>query len=214
MHYILTIFISLLISRFLSIIAYFLVKDSSNEYKIFSQQTTLLTIIANLLLIPWVYFYGFFTLEFLFICALLITFFTDAQTRLISRFVTLFLVPFVITGAYFYYLPITFEQSVIGAFFGFFILWAVSKIAFYITKKESMGQGDIDLLCFIGAFLGPIGMWYSLVIGASTGSLFGIGCLALYGKKARSMPLPFGSFLSIGAITVLYVMYDIIQIIF
>jgi leader peptidase (prepilin peptidase) / N-methyltransferase len=209
-HYAVSFFTSLLVSSFLSIISYFLVKHATNEYKISSKYAYILNIIANLLIMPWAYYYGFLNIQFIFICALLITFFTDAQTRLISRFVTLFLVPCTVIAAYLDYLPITAQQSLVGAFFGFFILWAVSKIAFYITQQESMGQGDIDLLCFIGSFLGPIGMWYTLVIGALTGSLFGMACLALYGKKARSMPLPFGSFLSIGAIAVLYIIYGII----
>ena len=203
---------SLLISKALSSLGYFLVKHTTDKYQTSGLESAVFVSLGALIIMPWMHYYGIINIPFLFICALLITFFTDAQTRLISRFVTLFLVPYTLAAAYLNYLPITFKESLIGTLLGFGILWAVSKIAFYVTKKESMGQGDIDLLCFIGSFLGYIGMWYSLVLGALSGSLFGIGCLFLYGKKARSMPLPFGSFLSLGAITVLYMMYGILPV--
>ncbi|MCF7900173.1 A24 family peptidase [Candidatus Babeliales bacterium] len=195
----------------LHFLAYFFVNDATDEYQLFSPRAYFLLLCVTLLLIPWIYFYGItMLLPLLFLSALLVTFYTDAQTRLISRFVTLFLVPFVWIAGYFNYLPLSFEQSLIGSFLGFFILWTVSQVAFYITKQEGMGQGDIDLLCFIGSFLGPIGMWYTLMIGALLGSSFGIACVCVHGKKARSIPLAFGSFLAIGACLILFIMYDII----
>lgn len=197
----------------LHLLAYFLVKDTTNSYQLFSPRAYFLLLCTTLLLIPWIYFYGItMLLPLLFLSALLVTFYTDAQTRLISRFVTLFLVPFVLIASYFNHLPLNFEQSLIGSFLGFFILWTVSRIAFYVTKQEGMGQGDIDLLCFIGSFMGPIGMWYTLMIGALLGSVFGIACLCIHGKKARSIPLAFGSFLAIGASLILFTMYNIIHL--
>lgn len=195
-------------------IAWFLVKDQTDAapYQLKTATAGFLCIAAFLLLSPSTRELGIISFPFLFLCIVLITFFTDSQTHLISRFTTVFLVPFVWIAAYFEYLPVSFYESLLGSFLGFFILWTVGKIAFYITKKESLGQGDSDLLCFIGSFLGPLGMWITLLFGSIIGSLCGAFLLFLHGNKARSMPLPFGSFLVVGAITVLYIMYDIIVI--
>jgi prepilin signal peptidase PulO-like enzyme (type II secretory pathway) len=123
----------------------------------------------------------------LFCLALWITAHTDAQTLLISRFVTLFLAPLGWLAAQSGLLLITPLESVIGALLGLITLGLTARLAYRWTGQESLGQGDIDLLIFIGAFLGPIGCWQTLLIGSITGSLFGIALLLMYGqKRARS----------------------------
>lgn len=62
-----------------------------------------------------------------------------------------------------------------------------------------MGDGDPELLAFIGSFTGFFGWWTSLLLASLLGSLIGIP-LALYTKN-RSLKLPFGPFLAFGALT-------------
>ena len=150
------------------------------------------------------FYNAFFIIKIFFIAALLITFYTDLRYMLISRFVTLYAVPICWALAYFDYLPITFLESLCGSFFGYLLLWTIAKIAFYFYKVEALGQGDIDLLSFIGAFLGPIGCWFSLLIGSVTGSIGGI----LYGiikrpSNFKTLRLPLGTFIVFGALCTL-----------
>ncbi len=141
------------------------------------------------------------TIAFLFIIALLVTIYTDSNYMLISRFFTLYLVPICVLLAHFNYIPITLTESVVGAIFGYLLLWTVSKIAFYIYKVEALGQGDIDLLCFIGSFLGPINCWFSLLTGSIVGSLCGILYLFIHkSSNIRTLRLPFGAFIAFGAL--------------
>ena len=142
---------------------------------------------------------------FIFISALIVTIRTDAATMLISRFVSLFLVPLGIALSALKLLPITLKESLLGAFIGYIILWIVSKAFYIIRKKEGIGQGDLELLAFIGSFIGPVGCWFSLFFGATLGSFAGI----LYAIKKRqflSSKLPFGPFLAFGAL--LYIFFS------
>jgi leader peptidase (prepilin peptidase)/N-methyltransferase len=68
-----------------------------------------------------------------------------------------------------------------------------------IISKGGMGGGDIKLISMIGAFLGWQGALFTIFSGALLGSLVGV-TLMLLGKKGRKDKVPFGPFLSCGAI--------------
>ena len=141
---------------------------------------------------------------FIFFSALIVTIRSDMETMLISRFVSIFLVPLGIALSYFGYLPITGAQSIIGALFGYGSLYAVSWFFYKFTEREGLGEGDIELLCFIGSFLGIYGAWVTLILGSFSGSLFSIAYLLIY-KKTKSQRIAFGPFLALGAIS--YALY-------
>ncbi len=140
---------------------------------------------------------------FVFFSALIVTIRSDLETMLISRFVTLFLIPLGFLFSWLGFLPINFWQSVIGAILGYGALYAASKIFLRLTGKEGVGQGDLELLSFIGSFIGFVGCWMTLFFGATIGSIIGILYIVLFGKS-REVRIPFGPFLAIGAI--LYVL--------
>jgi len=147
---------------------------------------------------------------FIFVSALLIIIRTDLQTMLISRITTLFLipVPIILSLAKFNgepLLPITIAQVISGIFLGYLILFLINKIAFLITRTDSIGQGDIDLLATIGAFTGVYGVWLSLMIGSIFGSIIGI-ILIYTGESKLQTKIPFGPFLATGAI--LYILFQ------
>lgn len=72
---------------------------------------------------------------------------------------------------------------------------------FYLIKgKHGIGQGDLDLLAFIGSFTGLLGLWATVLIGSISGSIIGLVYLVVTGKSGSSARIPFGPFLSFGAI--------------
>ncbi len=120
------------------------------------------------------------------------------QYMLISRFVTVYLLPIPLALSTIGYLPITPHQVMFGALSGYLILSAVSYIFAHFMQKQGMGQGDIDLLSFIGAFLGFGGWWISLLIASCMGSVIGMLYL-LVTKQGKQTKIPFGPFLALGA---------------
>ncbi len=163
----------------------------------------IITPFAGILLLFYVaphYWFGYL----LFFSALLITIRTDMASLLISRFTSLYLIPVGIALSYFGLLPISITESIIGAVTAYLFLYGVSKTFTFITGKVGMGQGDIELLAMIGAFTGLLGWWTALVVGSFIGSIIGIAVL-LFMQTKEPLKLPFGVFLSLGAM--IYVLY-------
>ena len=156
--------------------------------------------------IPAQYLVGYF----LFFSALIISIRTDLETLLISRWVSLFAIPagWVLAGLGL--LPITLGQSVVGSFFGYGILQLISWLFWKLSGKEGMGLGDIELLGFIGAFVGPLGAWITLMIGSLLGTVAG----TLYWIATKSRKFPFGPFLALGAMTYVLCQKQIIALLF
>jgi leader peptidase (prepilin peptidase)/N-methyltransferase len=134
---------------------------------------------------------------FLFFSALIVTIRTDFEQMLISRYVTLFLVPAGWLFAALGYLPIPVKQSFYGSILGYAILFTIAKLFVWIRQKDGMGQGDLELLSFIGAFLGPWGCWITLFLASTLGSIFGIATMIISGQT-NSVKVPFGPFLAFG----------------
>jgi leader peptidase (prepilin peptidase)/N-methyltransferase len=167
---------------------------------------TVLTGLGLVYTIPPAYFLAYA----IFCSALLITIRTDLQTMLISRFVTLFLipVPLILSLIYFnhdFLLPITIFASVKGALFGYFVLYFINKFFWLLTKKQGMGEGDMELLAMIGSFTGITGAWVSLMLGSFLGSLVGIILMYVSNHKTN-LKIPFGPFLATSAI--IYVLFQ------
>jgi leader peptidase (prepilin peptidase) / N-methyltransferase len=91
-------------------------------------------------------------------------------------------------------LPITPLASFLGVLVGGAFFYLIALIS-----KGGMGGGDIKLIAMIGAFLGWQGAFFTIFSGALLGSLVGV-TLMLLGKKGRKDKVPFGPFLSCGAI--------------
>ncbi|MBV8660613.1 MAG: prepilin peptidase [Candidatus Dependentiae bacterium] len=146
----------------------------------------------------------YFPAYFIFFSALIITIRTDFDEMLISRFVTLYLIPFGLVAAIVHRLPLTPALSVVGSIFGYCILWTAKKISFQIKKQDGLGQGDLELLAFIGAFTGPFGCWVTLLIGSVVGSFASLIYMAI--TRQRITIIPFGPFLALGAM--LFVLFQ------
>jgi leader peptidase (prepilin peptidase)/N-methyltransferase len=91
-------------------------------------------------------------------------------------------------------LPITPLASLLGILLGGVFFYLIA-----LVSKGGMGGGDIKLIAMIGAFLGWQGAFFTILSGALLGSLVGVTLMVL-GKKGRKDKVPFGPFLSAGAI--------------
>ena len=66
-----------------------------------------------------------------------------------------------------------------------------------------MGGGDIKLLAMIGTLVGWQGVLFTIFIASAVGTFAGV--LSMIGHaKDRKLAVPFGPFLSIGAITYIF----------
>ena len=95
-------------------------------------------------------------------------------------------------------LPISFLNSVFGLLLGGGLFYLVA-----VLSRGGMGGGDIKLMAMLGAFLGWQLTLLTIFIGALTGSLVGLFLMAFKGK-GRKYPVPFGPFLSLGAVVCLF----------
>ena len=86
-----------------------------------------------------------------------------------------------------------------GAAMGFALCYGVAEVGEKMFGKEAMGGGDIKLLAAVGAWSGGIGAFDCLMIGSLIGSCYGLALMGR-GKLKRADPIPFGPFLSAGAI--------------
>ena len=89
--------------------------------------------------------------------------------------------------------------SLRGSVVGFAMCWGVAAVGERLFGKEAMGGGDIKLLAAVGAWSGGLGAFDCLMLGSFAGSIYGVGLMAS-GRLKRSDPIPFGPFLSAGAI--------------
>ena len=101
-----------------------------------------------------------------------------------------------------YNLVTNLKDSILGILVGGGVLLIVA-----IVSKGGMGGGDIKLNAGVGAFLG----WQSSILTLFIGSFFGaiVGLVIL--KKTGNRKIPFGPFISIGAIVSLFLGKDILR---
>jgi len=105
---------------------------------------------------------------------------------------------------------INFIDSLIGALLGGGSLFIVATLYQWLFKREGMGGGDVKLLAMIGAFLGWKAVILTILLGSLLGSISGIIIMVLRGKDFK-YAIPFGPFLSLGAVIALFYGQDLIR---
>ncbi|HUL22666.1 MAG TPA: prepilin peptidase [Thermodesulfobacteriota bacterium] len=105
---------------------------------------------------------------------------------------------------------ITLSNSFTGILFGSGSLFLVSAYYEWLRKKEGMGLGDAKLLAMIGAFLGWKAVILTILLGSLVGSIIGVLVMVLRGKDFK-YAIPFGPFLSFGALIALFYQNEIIS---
>ena len=141
---------------------------------------------------------------FVFISTLITISFIDFDRQIIPDVISL--PGIIVFASSFYFLPeMTIKKAILGILIGGGSLYAVALFYYLLRKHEGMGGGDIKLLAMIGAATGIKGVIFTIFMGSLLGTLFGI-LLMLYTKVADTkLKIPFGPFLSAGA--VLYIFY-------
>jgi leader peptidase (prepilin peptidase)/N-methyltransferase len=94
-------------------------------------------------------------------------------------------------------------SSLIGVLIGGGVLWGLALVYILLARREGMGGGDIKLLAMIGAFQGWPGVLVTLLAGSFVGTVAGLILILLW-KKDRTFAIPFGPFLSFGAVIYLF----------
>lgn len=152
-------------------------------------------------LLAYLYFGLSLTLPFilLFISALIIISFIDLDFEIIPDVIS---IPLILTGLVLSILPhnsagvvMNVKESLIGIAAGGGSLLLVS-----IISRGGMGGGDVKLNAAVGAFLGWKSALLTIFIGSLIGSIVGIVIL----KKTGNRKIPFGPFLSSGALICLF----------
>ena len=95
-------------------------------------------------------------------------------------------------------------EAMLGVFIGTSIIYWIATIGEIILKKPAMGEGDVKFLAAIGAFTGWQGALFSLFGGAFIGTVIILPYLLIKQlkkpKENKLQELPFGPFLSLGAV--------------
>jgi leader peptidase (prepilin peptidase) / N-methyltransferase len=141
-----------------------------------------------------------FAAYFIFFSALIVATRTDLEGLVIPQIFSLWLAPVGVAFSYFGFLKIGFYESLFGAIGGYLCLWVVAKLFKLIAKKEGLGVGDMELLALIGAFLGPLGIWFCLMAASFSGLLVAGLYLLIISKKGVGAKIPFAPFLAFGAV--------------
>ena len=120
-------------------------------------------------------------------------------------------------------------DALLGAAVGSGLLWIVSELYLRLRGRLGMGFGDVKMMLMAGAFLGPKRTFLMILVGSLLGSVLGllvIGALYLGGWKknvavrgnrmglgtvarlqcvlVRRYQLPFGSYLGVAGIAVMF----------
>jgi leader peptidase (prepilin peptidase) / N-methyltransferase len=139
-----------------------------------------------------------FFIYYAFLAALFAASIIDLEHRLIPDEIS---IGGAVVGMGLAFLPggkITPLPAVIGAVAGFLVLFVVAESYYLMTKREGMGLGDANLLAMIGAFLGWRSLPAVIFIGSAVGTVIGIFLIAA--SRDRLYKIPFGPFLSLGAL--------------
>lgn len=139
---------------------------------------------------------------FIFIAALLTITFIDIDHQIIPNVISLPFIPIGI-GLSFFLSPITVLDALYGVLAGGGSLFVVSRGYYYITRVEGLGLGDVKLIAMIGAFIGLKGIFFTIFFSSLIGTLIGTAVM-IHQKKDMRYQIPYGPFLSIGAIVYLF----------
>jgi leader peptidase (prepilin peptidase)/N-methyltransferase len=139
---------------------------------------------------------------FVFTCSLIVITFIDLDHQIIPDVISLPGIPIFFLAAVFV-MNLRFFDAFLGFLIGGGVLYGVAFVYELITKREGMGGGDIKLLAMIGAFLGWQSLLFVLLISSFAGAAVGIALMTIKGQDMK-YAVPFGPFLSLGAIAYLF----------
>jgi leader peptidase (prepilin peptidase)/N-methyltransferase len=105
--------------------------------------------------------------------------------------------------------PASVVNALLGVLLGGGSLFLVATFYQWLFKREGMGGGDVKLLAMIGAFLGWKAVILTILLSSLIGSVVGIAVMIWKGRDFK-YAIPFGPFLSLGAVISLFFGEDLI----
>ena len=138
----------------------------------------------------------------LFVAALVVIAFVDLDHQLLPNVITLPGIPLgLLAGLAVGGPPIL--DRILGALTGAGFLYLVLLYGGALYGQDAMGEGDLNLMALVGAFLGWKAVVVTLLVGCLSGSLVGLALIALR-RLGRREHMPFGPFLALGALVSLF----------
>jgi leader peptidase (prepilin peptidase) / N-methyltransferase len=132
-----------------------------------------------------------------FLSALVVIAFIDLDHQIIPNAVTMPGIPLgLLVGLLLGEPPIL--DRVMGTLAGAGFLYLVLFFGSALYGQEAMGEGDLNLIALVGAFLGWRGVVVTILVGCLAGSAVGLTLIGLR-RLQRREPIPFGPFLAFGA---------------
>ena len=96
-----------------------------------------------------------------------------------------------------------FVDSLLGILLGGGSLLLVIHLYYWLRKAEGMGGGDVKLLAMVGAFLGWKAVVVTIIFSSFIGSIVGVTVMLWKGRDLK-YAIPYGPFLSLGAVIALF----------
>jgi leader peptidase (prepilin peptidase)/N-methyltransferase len=157
-----------------------------------------------------------YLIYFAFFASLTLVSFIDLSHRIIPDVISL---PGIVIGLVISFLhpQLSFKNALIGVLVGGGTLYVVASVYQLVTKREGMGGGDVKLLAMIGAFIGykeafigGEGVLFTILCSSLIGSVVGV-TLMLVSSADSKYAVPFGPFLSLGAMIYVLIGHPIIS---
>lgn len=153
------------------------------------------------------YVFGFSidtVIALIFVSTMVVVFISDYQTMIIPDEVIIFsgitiLILMFIKGGF-----SLFSASLINGMIAFIFMLSLKMFGDFIFKKESMGGGDIKLLFIFGLLLG----YDMAIISVLLGSFIGLPVSLIFLKIKKEHIIPFGPFLTVAALIILFFKID------
>jgi leader peptidase (prepilin peptidase)/N-methyltransferase len=137
-----------------------------------------------------------------FLCGLVVVSFIDLDHQIIPNVITLPGIPLGLIGGLLVREPPLLDR-LLGTLAGAGFLYLVLFYGGVLYGQEAMGEGDLNLIALVGAFLGWKAVVVTILVACVVGSAVGLALMALK-RLGRRQHIPFGPFLALGAVVGLF----------
>jgi len=147
---------------------------------------------------------------FAFICVLITISFIDLDHQIIPDIISL--PGIIIFASSFWFVPeMSVQKTITGILAGGGSLGLVAFCYYLVRKQQGMGGGDIKLMAMLGAATGIKGVVFIIFAGSFLGTLSAAVLMVHNNSFDIKFKIPFGPFLSLGAVIYIFFGTSLIQ---